>query len=61
MKDVGFDRFQAKVHETIKNIDPLIIPASWYETVMRYYYEHGFTVNATTQTILETVGEKAGR
>jgi hypothetical protein len=57
MEDKQFERFKARVHENLRNIDPRIIPASWYETVMKYYYDHGFSEERTAQTILETMKE----
>ena len=54
MNNAVFERYKRKVYEKLREIDRDIIPASWWDTVIKYYYEHGFSEERTVQTILET-------
>lgn len=54
MNDAVFEHYKTRVYDKIREIDHDIIPASWWDTVIRYYYDHGFSEERTVQTILET-------
>lgn len=53
MDDVVFERFKGKVYEKLREIDRDIIPASWWDTVIKYC-DHGLSEERTVQMILET-------
>lgn len=55
MEDREFERFMERVYATIREIDRDVIPASWWDAVIKYYYDHGLSESRTTQTILETM------
>ncbi len=55
MPDKMFEMYKKKVYEKIREIDQTIIPTDWWETVIRYYYNSGYSEERAAHTILETV------
>jgi hypothetical protein len=55
MHDKVFDLYKAKVYGKIKEIDHDIIPATWWDTVIRYYFNSGYSEERAAHTILETL------
>ncbi len=57
-KDNMFELYKKRVYEKIKEIDQSIIPASWWETVIKYYYNSGYSEDQAAHTVLETMAKK---
>ena len=55
MDEKRFEQYQERVHEKITEINRDIIPPSWWDTVIKYHYDHGFSEERTAQIILETI------
>lgn len=55
MQNKVFELYKTKVYEKIKAIDHDIIPASWWDTVIKYYFNSGYSEERAAHTILETL------
>jgi hypothetical protein len=55
MQERMFERYKSKVYEKIKEIDRDIIPAGWWDTVIKYYFTSGYSEERAAHTILETL------
>ncbi len=55
MQEKMFERYKARVYEKIKEIDRDIIPATWWDTVIKYYFTSGYSEERAAHTILETL------
>jgi hypothetical protein len=55
MADKFFDRYRRRVLDRLTEIDRDIIPATWWDTVIRHYYELGYSTERTVIVILETI------
>jgi hypothetical protein len=55
MEDRVFELYRRKVCDRIRVIDRDVTPAPWWDTVIRYYYDHGFSEQLTAQTVVETM------
>jgi hypothetical protein len=55
MQDKMFELYKKKVYAKIKEIDRDIIPATWWDTVIKYYYNSGYSEERAAHTILETL------
>jgi hypothetical protein len=55
MADKFFDRYRRRVLDRLTEIDRDIIPATWWDTVIRHYYELGYSTERTVNVILETI------
>lgn len=55
MQNKVFELYKGKVYDKIKAIDHNIIPASWWDTVIKYYFNSGYSEERAAHTILETL------
>lgn len=55
MEDRGFEQVKERVYATIMEIDHDVIPALWWDVVIKYYYDRALSEERIAQTILETV------
>ncbi len=55
MPDKMFEIYKRKVYEKIREIDQTVIPTDWWETVIKYYYNSGYSEERAAHTILETL------
>jgi len=55
MSDKFFNQYRRRVLDRLTEVDRDIIPATWWDTVIRHYYELGYTPERTVNVILETV------
>jgi hypothetical protein len=53
--DKYFEAFKARVYERLTEIDRSIIPAAWWETVIKHYYNNGYSEERTVRAIQETM------
>jgi hypothetical protein len=54
MNDTAYERYKRKVYEKLREIDQSVNLAFWFDTVIKYCYDHGLSEERTVQTILET-------
>ena len=55
MLEKAFERYKLRVYDKIKEIDRDIIPVSWWDTVIKYYFTLGYSEERAAHTILETL------
>ena len=55
MDNNGFEIFKKKVYVKLSEEDKSILPDTWWESVIKHYYNMGYTVERTVRSILETV------
>jgi hypothetical protein len=53
--DKYFESYKARVYERLTEADRNVIPASWWETVIRHYYNNGYSEERTVRAIQETM------
>lgn len=55
MADQFFEAYKQKVYNGLSETDKNIIPLAWWDSVIKYYYAQGYSVEQTVRVILETV------
>ena len=55
MSDRYFDQYRRRVLDRLVQIDRDVIPSTWWDTVIRHYYDLGYSTERTVQVILETM------
>ena len=55
MTDQFFEAYKQKVYEGLAETDKNIIPLAWWDSVIKYYYNQGYSEEQTIRVILETV------
>jgi len=55
MPDTDFENYKKRVFDRLNELDREIIPASWWETVVKHYYQQGYSTGSTVRIILETM------
>ena len=58
MEDKILALFKKRVWEKIREMDRSVIPSEWWETVIKHYYELGYSEQETVRVIRETMGKK---
>jgi len=53
MNDRIFEHYRKKVYERLREINPSFDPAAWFDTIIKYYFNHGLSEERTVQSILE--------
>jgi hypothetical protein len=53
--DKYFEMYKAKVYERLTETDRELIPAKWWETVIKHYYSQGYSEERTVRAIQETM------
>ena len=57
MEDKFYETYKNKVYEKLKEIDKDVIPLAWWDTVIKHYYDLGYSEDRTVRTILETMNK----
>jgi hypothetical protein len=55
MKDREFDLYKHGVLERIKEVDHNIVSPFWWDTLIKYYFNAGFSKKQAARSILEIV------
>ena len=55
MADQFFEAYKKRVYDKLSETDKKIIPVAWWDSVIKYYYNQGFSEEQTVRVILETV------
>ncbi len=58
MEDKIFDLYRKRVWEKILESDRSVISSEWWETVIRHYYQQGYSEVETVRMIRETMMKK---
>ncbi len=58
MEDKIFDLYRKRVWEKVRESDRSVIPSEWWETVIKHYYELGYSEVETVRVIRETMMKK---
>ena len=57
MEDKFLEMYRKSVYEKLGEEDRTIIPPKWWDSVIRHYYELGFSEEQTVRVILETMSK----
>jgi hypothetical protein len=57
MEDKFLEMYRKSVYEKLGEVDRTIIPPTWWDSVIRHYYELGFSEEQTVRVILETMSK----
>jgi hypothetical protein len=55
MEDKFLEMYKKSVYEKLREVDRTIIPPTWWDSVIKHYYESGFSEEQTLRVILETM------
>jgi hypothetical protein len=55
MPDKYFENYKKRVFDKLVELDRDIIPESWWETVVKHYYDQGYSPDRTVRVVLETM------
>ena len=55
LDDKYFEAYKAKVYEKLTESDKTVLPSSWWETVIKHYYNNGYSEERTVRAIRETM------
>ena len=55
--DKYFESYKAKVYEKLTEADRTVIPSTWWETVIKHYYNNGYSEERTVRAIQETMNK----
>ncbi len=58
MEDKILALFKKRVWEKIREMDRSVIPSEWWETVIKHYYELGYSEDETVRVIRESMMKK---
>lgn len=58
MEDKFYESYQQGVYQKLSDSQKGVLPLSWWDSVIRYYYRMGYTEEQTVQVILETMNKK---
>lgn len=55
--DKYFEAFKARVYARLTEEDRDVIPAAWWETVIKHYYNNGYSEERIVRAIQETMNK----
>ena len=55
MEDKFLEMYKKRVYEKLNKVDRTILPPTWWDNVIRYYCDRGYTEEQTVRVILETM------
>jgi hypothetical protein len=55
MDDTFFEAYKKRVYEKLSETERDVIPMTWWESVIRHYYNLGYSEERTVRVILETM------
>ncbi len=58
MEDKRYETYKKSVYERLSQQQKDIIPLSWWDSVIKYYYRMGYLEDQTVHVILETMSKK---
>ncbi len=58
MEDKILEMYKKRIWEKIHETDRSVIPSEWWETVIKHYYELGYSEEETVRVIRETMMKK---
>ena len=53
--DKYYETYKAKVYKSLTDSDKTVIPSTWWETVIKHYYNTGYSEERTVRAIQETM------
>ena len=53
--DRYFEAYKAKVYEKLSAADRSVLPSAWWETVIKHYYNNGYSEERAVRAIQETM------
>lgn len=53
--DRYFEAYKAKVYEKLTEADRSVLPSAWWETVIKHYYNNGYSEERAFRAIQETI------
>ena len=57
MEDKYFETYKKKVYEKLTTIDTNVIPPGWWDSVIKHYYNMGYSEDRTVRAIVETMSK----
>jgi hypothetical protein len=57
MDDKFFETYKKRVYEKLTTINKNVIPPAWWDSVIKHYYNLGYSEERTVRTILETMNK----
>lgn len=54
-EDQFFQAYKKRVYEKLSDSERGVIPLSWWDSVIRYYFNLGYSEERTVRIILETM------
>ncbi len=57
MDDKFFEAYKRRVYEKLTDAEREIIPPRWWDSVIRHYYNLGYSEERTVRVILETMNK----
>jgi hypothetical protein len=58
MEDKILAMYKKRVWEKVQEVDRTVIPSGWWETVIKHYYELGYSEEETVRVVRETMMKK---
>ncbi len=55
MTEQAFEAFKKRVYQKLSEEDKNILPETWWESVIRHYFNMGYSLERTVRAILETI------
>ena len=55
MDDTFFEAYKKRVYEKLSETERGVIPLTWWESVIRHYYNLGYSEERTVRVIIETM------
>ncbi len=55
MDDTFFEAYKKRVYEKLSETERGVIPMTWWESVIRHYYNLGYSEERTVRSIIETM------
>jgi hypothetical protein len=55
MDDRFFEAYKKRVYEKLSETEKSVLPMTWWESVIRHYYNLGYSEERTVRVILETM------
>lgn len=54
-EDRYFEGYKTKVYERLTEADRNVLPSAWWETVIKHYYNNGYSEERAVRAIQETM------
>jgi hypothetical protein len=57
MEDTIFEAYKARVYAKLTEINKDVIPPTWWDTVIKHYYNQGYSEERAVRSIMETMNK----